>query len=124
MPASAPTLFRNPRALPALMLLGGLGLAVYYGYAWYRTPTFNAAEIEQSTEISLAIDLARMGPQLRPQGDELEKLRAMVRAEVEADLQRDARTAQERFAAGLIAMVFGTSGLVVLTLSGRTRPEK
>jgi len=124
MPATGPMLFRNPRALPALMLAGGLGLAAYYGLSWYRAPTFSEAEIEQSTDMNLAIDLSRMGPQLQPEGEKLAKLRAIVRAEVEADLQRERRDAQLRFAVGLVAMVFGASGLVFLTLSERNRPSK
>jgi len=124
MPATGPMLFRNPRALPALMLVGGLGLAGYYGWAWYRAPTLTEAEITQSTDVNLAIDLARMGPQLQPQGEKLAQLRAIVRAEVEADLRRETRDAQSGFGVGLVAMVFGAGGLVFLTLSDRKRPSK
>ncbi len=119
--AYAPFLFRNPRALPALMLVGGLGLAGYYGLAWYEAPKYSDREIEQSVELNLALDLGRMGPQLRPTGEKLERLRAIVRAEVKADLERDVRKAQLRFALGLIAMVFGLGQLVFVALSGRLR---
>jgi hypothetical protein len=112
-------LFRNPRAFPTLLLVGGLGLAGYYGYAWYRAPTFSQAEIEASTELNLALDLARMGPQLRPEGEKLQKLRAIVRAEVQGDLEREVRSAQQGFAVGLIAMVFGLGNLVFVALSAR-----
>jgi hypothetical protein len=112
-------LFRNPRALPTLLIVGGLGLVGYYGLAWYQAPAYTKADIEASTELNLALDLARMGPQLRPQGEKLEKLRAIVRAEVQGDLEREVRSAQQGFAIGLIAMVFGLGNLVFVALSAR-----
>lgn len=112
---------RNPRALPVLMFLGGLGIAGYYALQWYQLPKFSEKEIEQSVELNLALDVARMGPQLKPEGDKLDRLRALVRAEVEGDLNRELKTAQLRFAIGLVAMVFGIGQMVFVAGMERGR---
>jgi hypothetical protein len=116
-----PLLFRNPRLLPAMLFSAGLGVAVYYGYAWYQTPKFSETEVEQSTELNLALDLAQMSAEQRPQGQALEALRARVRAEVEIDVNRERESIQERFAAGLVAMVFGLGQLIFVWFMDRAR---
>ena len=120
---TTPTLRRNPRSLPVLIFLAGLGIAGYYGLVWYQTPKWSPQEIDRSVELNLAVDIARMGPQLKPEGEKLDKLRALVRAEVEGDLNRELHTAQLRFSVGLVAMVFGIGQLVFVTGMEKSRKQ-
>jgi hypothetical protein len=105
--------------LSATMFIGGLGLAGYYGEAWYRAPTYSEDEIARSVEFNLQADLARLGPQLKPEGEKLEQLRAIVRAEVEAEVTRETRDAQRWFSIGLIAIVFGLGHMLFLRINER-----
>jgi hypothetical protein len=99
-----------------MLFLGGLGLAAYYGDEWQRLPKYSDEQIELSVERNLQIDIARMGA-LKPGPEELARLRAIVRAEVEGDIGREARKSQQGIALGLIAMVFGLGQMVYLRLS-------
>ncbi len=119
-----PLLFRNPRLIPAMLFSAGLCVAGYYGTQWYQAPRLSPAEIEQSTELNLALDLAQMPAEQRPQGKALEELKTRVRDEVELDVDQDRKTLQERFAAGLVAMVFGFGQMVFVFLSERVRRTK
>ena len=119
-----PLLFRNRRLIPAMLFSAGIGVAGYYGMSWYQAPKLSPTEIEQSTELNLALDLAQMSADQRPQGKDLEDLKARVRAEVQSDVDRDRKTLQERFAAGLVAMVFAFGQLVFVSMSERARKAK
>lgn len=121
---TSPTLARNPRSLPALIFLAGLGIAGYYGIAWYQLPKWSDQEIEQSVELNLAMDVARMGPQLKPAGEKLDHLRALVRTEVRGEVQRELKTAQLRFSVGLVAMVLGLGQLMFVVLTQGLRKPK
>lgn len=112
-------LFRNPRALAFTLIAGGLGLIAYYGEQWYRLPVWSDAEIEQSVDLNLAIELQRMGPHLRPQGDKLERLRQIVRAEVEGDIRREREEIERWLGAGLL---FTVLGLGQAAFAARWRP--
>ena len=114
---TSPSLARNPRSLPVLILLAGLGIAGYYGFAWYQLPKWSDQEIEQSVELNLAMDVARMGPQLKPEGEKLDQLRALVRQEVRGEIQRELKTAQLRFSVGLVAIVIGLGQLMFVVLT-------
>lgn len=105
-------LFRNPKALAFLMIAIGLGLLGYYGEQWYRLPQWTEAEIEQSVELNLAIDLNRMGPHLRPTGEKLERLREIVRSEVQGEIRREREGLERWIGAGLILLVLGAGQTV------------
>ena len=62
-------LFRNPRLFAFLLIAIGGGVLGYYGEQYRRLPTYTDADIEQSVEANLALDLARMGPHLQPAGE-------------------------------------------------------
>jgi hypothetical protein len=120
---TSPRPARNPRVVPVVIFLAGLGIAGYYGLAWYQLPRWSDQEIEQSVELNLAMDIARMGPQLKPNGEKLDRLRALVRQEVREDIQRELKTVQLRFSAGLVATVIGLGQLVFVVLARRLRPH-
>jgi len=109
-------LFRNPQALPFLLVGIGLGLLGYYGEQWYRLPQWSQDQIEESVELKLAIDLQRMGPHLQPQGARLERLRDMVRTEVEGGIHSQRRTIERWMGLGLILCVLGLGQFVRLAL--------
>ncbi len=90
------------------ILCVGLGICLYYGMEWYELPTYNDAEIEQSTELNLQLDLQRMGEHLRPQTkDELELMRAKLRAEITGSIKEQSDKVHLRFSVGLIALIIG-----------------
>jgi peptidoglycan/xylan/chitin deacetylase (PgdA/CDA1 family) len=105
-------LFRNPQALAFVLIALGTGLLAWYGPKWYELPEWSEAEIEQSVDLNLAIDLQRMGPHLQPTGERLERLRDMVRAEVQADIRREREVLERWLGGGLILTVLGLGQLV------------
>lgn len=105
MPAPAPR--AALRSLPALLLAVGFGLCGYYGLEWYELPTYSEEEITASVDLNLQIDLQRRGPHLQPDAAGLQRMREMVRAEVEAEINREREKVQLRFGVGLIALVLG-----------------
>jgi hypothetical protein len=100
-------LFRNPRALAIVMMALGIGLTAWYGQEWYELPEWNEAEIAQSVELNLAADVARMGPHLKPEGEKLERLRQMVREEIEGEIRRERELLEKWMGVGLILFVLG-----------------
>jgi hypothetical protein len=95
-----------------IVAVAGLSLSGYYGYAWTQLPTYSEAEIEESVELNLAIDLSRRGHHLQPDAAGLERLREQVRAEVSADITRARDTVQRRFGIGLLLLVVGGGRLL------------
>ncbi|MES0874615.1 hypothetical protein [Sinimarinibacterium thermocellulolyticum] len=95
------------RSLTALLLSIGLGLTIYYGHEWWRLPEYSDADIDASVELNLHMELQRRGPHLQPDAENLERLRRLIRAEVQAEIRRERETIQRRFGIGLIALVLG-----------------
>jgi hypothetical protein len=100
-------LFRNPRLLAFLLVAVGIGLAAYYGELRWRLPAWSDAEIEQSVELNLSLELQRRGPHLQPGPDRVEALRAMVRAEIEAEIRRERQEPERWIGLGLLLVVVG-----------------
>jgi hypothetical protein len=111
-------LLRNPRAFAFVLLAAGLGLLGWYGDQWYRLPQWSEAEIEQSVELNLSLDLQRRGPHLQPTGDKLDALRTAIRAEVQGEILRDRQEIERWLGLGLVLCVLGT-GQLVFSLSRR-----
>lgn len=112
-------LVRNPRAFSFVLAAIGIGLVLYYGEQWYRLPKWSEAEIEQSVELNLAMDLQRRGPHLQPTGEKLEALRDTVRAEVEAEIRRDRETLERWIGLGLLLAVLGVGRFIISAASRR-----
>ena len=100
-------LFRNPRFLAFLLIAAGVGLIGYYGEQRWRLPRWSEAEIEQSVELNLALDLQRRGPHLQPSPERLAALRTALRAEVEAEIRRDREQLERWIGFGAILCVLG-----------------
>jgi hypothetical protein len=116
-------LFRNPRAFAYLLIAIGLCLLGYYGEKLWRLPTWTAAEIEQSVELNLALDLRHRGRHLQPTPEKLAELRTTVRAEVEADIRRERETLERWLGLGAILCMLGVGHFVKQLLAARTRPN-
>jgi hypothetical protein len=116
-------LFRNPRAFAFLLIAIGIGLLGYYGEQLWRLPTWSEAEIAQSVELNLALDLRHRGPHLQPTPEKLAELRATVRAEVEADIRRERETLERWLGLGAILCMLGTGHFVKQLLAERARPN-
>jgi len=110
MAAPAPRM----RTVPALMLALGLGLCGYYGVEWYQLPEYSEADIAASVELNLQLDLQRRGPHLPLDEERRERLREMIRAEIESEISREQETIQLRFGVGLVALVLGLGQLTLL----------
>ena len=100
-------LLRNPRALAFLLVAVGIGIAGWYGEQRWRLPAWSEAEIEQSVELNLAVELQRRGPLLQPAPERLEQLRRTLRAEVEAEIRRDREQLERWIGLGLVLTVLG-----------------
>ncbi len=100
-------LFRNTRIFALLWLSVGIGLSGYYGIEWYEQADWTPAEIEQSVELNLAIDLQRRGPLLQPTGEKMLQLQQLVRSEVEAQIHREQAAVRRGFFAGVTMLLLG-----------------
>ena len=112
-------LLRNPLFFAFLLVAAGLGLLGYYGEQRYRLPEWSEAEIEQSVDLNLALELQRRGPHLQPTGERLEALRHTLRAEVEAEIRQDRRELERWIGLGALLVVFGLGQWIVMTVSKR-----
>ncbi|WP_211242752.1 hypothetical protein [Sinimarinibacterium sp. CAU 1509] len=106
-------------SFPSVLLAVGVGLCGYYGLAWYQLPVYNETDLAASTELNLQIDLQRRGPNLQPDAEGLERMRSQVRAEVEAEINRERETVESRFGIGLIALVVGLGHMVFSRMTQR-----
>ena len=100
-------LFRNPRLLAFLLVAAGIGLAGWYGEQRWRLPAWSEAELEQSVELNLAVELQRRGPHLQPAPERLEQLRRALRAEVEAEIRHERERLERWIGLGLVMVVLG-----------------
>ena len=116
-------MLRNPRVLTFLLVAFGVGLVAWYGEQRWRLPAWSEAEIEQSVELNLAVELERRGPHLRPSGERLEELRRTVRAEVEGEIRRDREKLERGLGAGLLMTVIGLGVLAGGALLKSARPD-
>ena len=95
-----------PGAVGALIAAIGLGIACWYGWAWYHLPRWSEQEIVGSVELNLALDLSRLPPDSVPRETQ-ERLRAQIRREVEAQIASESESPRAWTMAGLLIGVFG-----------------
>lgn len=107
---------RNPFLIPFFLAAAGIGACGWYGLAWYELPHYSEADIEASTTGNLAVDLARRGSQLQPDAESLDRLRAQVRAEIEADIRKEREEVQQGFAVGLMCLVLAAGHALFMWL--------
>lgn len=100
-------LLRNPRLLAFLLAAIGIALAAYYGEQRWHLPAWTETEIAQSVELNLAMELQRRGPHLQPAPERLDALRAMLRAEIEAEIRRDRQQLERWIGLGMLLVVVG-----------------
>ena len=103
---------RNPMITPFLLFAVGLGLVAWYGAEWYELPRYGEADINASVEANLAIDLGRLGR--TPEAAQLERLRAQIRAEVEADIRKERSESERGLGVGLLCLVLALGHTVLV----------
>lgn len=113
-PASPPPAKPEFRLLPALMFAGGLGMAMYYGHAWWQLPQYSAADLDASVELNLAADLMRHDEAFRNDAAQVLALRSAVRQELEQTIADEKREVQNYTGTGLILMALGLAQMLVL----------
>jgi len=101
-----------PGAVGGLIAAIGFGIAAWYGYEWYRVPSWSEQEIVGSVELNLAMDLGRLPPDSVPP-DTQDRMRAQIRREVEAQIALEAQAPRQWTIAGLL---MGVLGLVQMAL--------
>ena len=114
-------LLRNPRFLAFILIAIGVGLLTHYGTQWSRLPAWSEAEIEQSVELNLALELQHRGPHLRPDGERLDELRRTLRAEVEAEIRRERQDLERWMGVGAILCMLGVVSWFKQALAARLR---
>ena len=114
-------LLRNPRAFAFVLAAVGVGLVAWYGEQRWRLPAWSEAEVEQSVELNLALELQRRGPHLQPAGARLEQLRRDLRAEVEAEIRRERAEPERWIGLGLLLIVLAAGQGLAEFLRGRAR---
>ena len=90
----------------ALMIAFGLGVALWYGWDWYHIPKWSEQEIQNSVELNLQLDLARLGESAVSQAEK-NRLRESIRLEVEAEIAKETEKPRGYTYAGLMIAVLG-----------------
>ena len=103
---------RNPYLVPFLIASVGVGLCGWYGPELYRQPQVAPADLETSVDAQLALELARRGPQLQPDAEGQQRLRAQIRAELNAGANHGRYEAQRGLGLGLVCLVLAAGGAV------------
>jgi hypothetical protein len=96
----------------------GLGVALWFGYDWYRAPTMSADQITQLVDLNLAADVARRPDGAQPTPEQLATLSQSLREEITAELTRTRNDARMGCLAGLAAAVFGFLQMFLLRRAG------
>lgn len=94
-------------AIPALLFAFGLGAVFHYGHAWYRLPVYSPAELEQSVEINLALDLQSRDAAFNADSASIHQLRVRIHDELQAEIAGEQREVQRGVATGLILLAMG-----------------
>lgn len=110
----APLARRNPMLMPFIFLALGVGLIGWYGLSWYELPQYNESDIAASIEANLAVDLSRRGPNLQPDAKGLERMRAQIRDELTADIDRERADAERGIGIGLFCIVIALGHAVLM----------
>ena len=96
----------------------GLGVAAWYGWAWYHVPRWTEKDIAGSVELNLALDLSRLPPQsVTPQAQE--RMRTQIRHEVEAQIAKETEEPRGYTYAGLLMAAFGLAQMALRTWLAR-----
>ncbi len=101
-------------AIPALFFAVGLGMMFYYGDLCYQLPVYSQAEIEQSVELNLVLDLRQRDTALVADPAQLTQRRADIRSSLLTEIQQEQWQAQRGIGIGLILLAMGLGQMFVL----------
>lgn len=107
---------QKPRlaALPAILFAGGLGMVFWYGHALSELPRYSPAEIEQSVELNLMLDLQRRDPTFANDSGKVSQLRMQLHDEVTAAIAQDKTELQRYIGAGVVMTLVGLAQMLLL----------
>lgn len=100
--------------LPAMMFAAGLGMLMYYGHAWWTLPSYTEADIKQSVELNLAMDIQRLGPAASADAQVLERQRVAVRDEVLAEIREEQQQPLNYMGIGAVLLLMGLAHMTIL----------
>lgn len=103
-----------PAAVGALVAALGFGLALWHGWDWYQLQRWTAAEIEQSVDLNLALDLSRTQT-AAPSAEETHAMRDRIRAELQAEIEKELEKPRGYVVAGVIIGLFGLGQMRIRT---------
>lgn len=116
-----PTLRTPPAGTAgALLIAFGLGVVLWYGWDWYHLPRWTSAEIEQSVELNLVLDLRRNGASM-PDPAQAQAMRARIREELLAEIAREQEGPRGYTLAGLVIALFGFAQMLIRMAVARHR---
>lgn len=98
--SSKPTL----SGMPAALFLAGLGLSLYYGHAWWQLPHYSEADIQQSVELNLAMDLQHLPASARAEPARQQR-RETIEVELREVIRREREETRTACLAGLAALL-------------------
>jgi hypothetical protein len=113
---------RNPMLTPFLFFAVGLGMLGWYGLAWRDLPVYSEYDMAASVEANLAADLSRLGPEVRQNPKELERMRAEIRLALKADIDRERGEVEQGLGIGLICLVAALGNFVLVRGLQRSAP--
>jgi len=98
--------------LPAALFLTGLGLSLYFGNQWRLLPTYTEADIAQSVELNLAMDLQRQGQTAPGDVARLAALRSTLDMELRAEIAHERQEILKGLAAGAAALMISLMQMI------------
>lgn len=108
-----------PGAVGAVLIAIGLGVAGWFGWAWYQVPRWTEQEIVGSVELNLALDLRRLQADSVP-AETQDRMRRQIRQELEQEIAKESEEPRGYTLAGLLIAAFGLVQMIVRTRLARS----
>ncbi len=106
--------------LPALLFAVGLGMAFYFGEAWWRLPVYSAADVAASADLNLALEYRQPRPASEMTAEALAARRTAIEAELAAQIAEERSHVQSYCLIGLVMAAVGLAQMVLLRrMAGR-----
>ena len=99
----------------------GIAFCGYFGKQWYEMPPLSETDIEASTELNMAIEMAQGQHHKTLSEGKIERLREQIRQEVVGDYEAERKKLNLRFTIGLFCLIMGIGQCVFVFLAERSK---